>query len=375
MSQAKENWVFFSALPPYRGGISMFSARTYKALSTLTHVRAFTFKQQYPSFLFPGSSQLDADYKGPLVERCGSTFNPFSYLSSALRFRREKPAVFVTSYWMTFMAPMMICWTLFLPKKTKKIAIIHNLVPHEKRFFDRVFNRWFLKSYDAFAVLSQSVKQDIIAFKPNARVAVLGHPPYEAQQDPMSTHEARTQLELDPGKKTLLFFGLIRPYKGLSELIEAFALLADDYQLIIAGEVYGSATIYEEALQRLPFSNWKFINSYIAEAEVATYFAAADLVVLPYQTATQSGIRAMALSHQRAVLCTKVGGLAEDLEANHHGFELHDTAAKPFADRIQLLFNQGDIEKCNRQLASLEMQLDNAWLQFAKGLIDLVAEP
>jgi glycosyltransferase involved in cell wall biosynthesis len=374
MSKAAEKWVFFSALPPFRGGISKFSAHTLHALSKFKLVTSFTFRKQYPNFLFPGSSQFEQSVTSEPSERIVSTFHPLTYLTSLLRIRQERPAVFVTSYWMTFMAPMMAFWAFFLPRRTKKVAIIHNLVPHEKRFFDGVFNRIFLRSYDAFVVLSEAVRKDVLQLKPDAKVALLGHPPYEGEASSISKEEARGALGMDPEKKTILFFGLIRPYKGLSELITAFSLLDDSYQLLIAGEVYGTAEFYLEALNALPNQNWKFVNRYLADAEVDTYFAAADIVVLPYLSATQSGIRAMALSQKRAVLCTNVGGLAEGLEQEGHGFELQTTAATHFAERVQSLFNQGDIAKCNARLAALNLDLDAAWLSFAKGLIHLVEE-
>lgn len=231
-----------------------------------------------------------------------------------------------------------------------------------------------MRSYDAFVVLSEAVRKDVLQLKPDAKVALLGHPPYEGEASSISKEEARRTLGLDPQKRTILFFGLIRPYKGLSELIAAFSLLDDNYQLLIAGEVYGTAEYYIEALNALPNQNWKFVNRYLADAELDTYFAAADLVVLPYLSATQSGIRAMALSQKRAVLCTNVGGLAEGLEQEGQGFELHNTAPEYFAERMQSLFNQGDIAKCNTHLAALNLDLDEAWLSFANGLIHLVEE-
>lgn len=374
MSKQQQKWVFFSALPPFRGGIAKFSLRTLEALSKSKEVKAFTFNKQYPDFLFPGSTQFEESTQKHQFERVVSTFNPFTYLSSALRFKRAKPTVFVTSYWMTFMAPMMVFWTFFLPRRTKKVAIIHNLVPHEKRFFDAVFNRLFLRSYDAFVVLSEAVQKDVLLLKPNAKVALLAHPPYEGEANAIAPHEARLQLGLDPQKKTLLFFGLIRPYKGLSELIAAFALLDDSYQLLIAGEVYGDEQIYRSALQKLPNSNWKFVNRYLPDAEVDTYFAAADLVVLPYLNATQSGIRALALSQKSAVLCTNVGGLAEGLQVNGHGFELPSLDPKDFSSCVQNLFNQGDIEKCNQTLNAMNLDLAAAWHSFVEGLIALAEE-
>ena len=374
MSAQQQKWLFFSALPPFRGGISKFSLRTLDALSKSKNIEAYTFKKQYPDFLFPGSSQFEENIDKQQFERVVSTFNPFTYLRSALLFKRSRPTVFVTSYWMTFMAPMMVFWTYFLPRNTKKVAIIHNLNPHEKRFFDRIFNRWFLNAYDAFVVLSAAVEKEVLELKPDAKIALIAHPPYEGEANAIDPQAARLQLGLDPEKKTLLFFGLIRPYKGLSELIAAFGLLDDSYQLLIAGEVYGDAQIYEQALQELPFANWKFVNRYLPDAEVDTYFAAADLVVLPYLNATQSGIRAMALSQKRAVLCTNVGGLAEGLQAQGHGFELSALAPQDFSSRVQSLFNQGDIDECNQRLSVMNLDLEQAWQSFAEGLIALAEE-
>jgi hypothetical protein len=151
-------------------------------------------------------------------------------------------------------------------------------------------------------------------------------------------------------------------------------LLDDSYQLLIAGEVYGDEQIYLNALQNLPNSNWKFVNRYLPDAEVDTYFAAADLVVLPYLNATQSGIRAMALSQKRAVLCTNVGGLAEGLQVQGHGFELPSLVPKEFSSCVQNLFNQGDIEKCNQKLSAMNLDLAAAWYSFAEGLIALAEE-
>ncbi|MEY3099191.1 MAG: hypothetical protein RIS63_79 [Bacteroidota bacterium] len=369
-----DKWVFFSALPPFRGGIAKFSARTLHALSQSKDVKSFTFRKQYPDILFPGTSQFEPDVKDEPAERIVSTFNPITYLTSLLRIRQERPTVFVTSYWMTFMSPLMVFWALFLPKRTKKVAIIHNLIPHEKRFFDALFNRIFLSAYDIFIVLSSAVQQDVLSYKPSANVVLLSHPPYEAEGTLLSKEQARTQLGLDPHKKTLLFFGLIRTYKGLAELIAAFGRLDDSYQLLIAGEVYGASQFYMEALNELPNPNWKFVNRYLPDTEVDMYFAAADLVVLPYLSATQSGIRSLALSQKRAVLCTNVGGLAEGLVASGQGFDLLSTDPNSFADRIQSLFNQGDIEKCNAYLATLNIDHDDAWLSFAIGLIHFTEE-
>jgi len=228
-----KKWVFFSALPPFRGGISKFSEATFTALEQQLLIKGFTFKQQYPNFLFPGSSQLDPTAKDTTrFKRIASTFSPWSYFRALYFFRREHPAVFVTSYWMTFFSPMMTLWAFFLPKQVKKIAIIHNLKPHESRFFDGFFNRIFLRNYDGFVVLSESVARDITALKPTAKIRLIPHPPYEIEPTKLNQVNCRQILGLDPNKKTLLFFGLIRPYKGLAELIEAFYLMINTNLLL-----------------------------------------------------------------------------------------------------------------------------------------------
>jgi len=369
--QETEKWLFFSALPPFRGGIAQFSVATIKALATRVSVKGFTFKQQYPNFLFPGSSQLDLESANEQqYPRIVSTFLPWTYLRALRHFRKEKSAVFVTSYWMTFFAPMMAFWAAFLPKKTKKIAIVHNLKPHESRFFDAFFNRLFVKQYDAFVVLSEAVGQDILQVKPTAKIKHIAHPPYAIEQTALDQAKCRQHLGLDPSKKTLLFFGLIRTYKGLLELIQAFSLLDDQYQLLIAGEVYGAASNYERALANSSNQNWRFVNQFIPNDEVALYFQAADLVVLPYLSATQSGVRALALAQKRAVLCTNVGGLAEGLVANQEGFELAQTDPKPFANQIHELFERGNVSACNLALAHKNTNTDQAWLDFAATIIE-----
>ncbi len=372
MSQVKpDKWLFFAALPPFRGGIAQFSSASFQALAKKISIKGFTFKQQYPNFLFPGSSQLDqSTVVHTAFPRIVSTFLPWTYLNALRVFRKEKPSVFVTSYWMTFFAPMMVFWARFLPKKTKKLAIVHNLQPHEKRFFDRYFNRLFLKNYDGFVVLSEAVGQDILRLDPTAKIKHIAHPPYEIEQTSLDQAGCRQKLGLDPTKKTLLFFGLIRPYKGLLELIHAFALLDDSYQLLIAGEVYGDAQVYEDALVAAPNKNWRFFNQFIPNSDLAQYFQAADVVVLPYLSATQSGVRALALAQKRAVLCTNVGGLAEGLQENKEGFRLEQTAAQSFANQIESLFDSGEIAACNQGLTLKKTDINQAWLDFADALIE-----
>lgn len=360
---------FFSALPPFRGGISNFSELLLEKLEKLTVVQSFTFKSQYPEFLFPGKTQYNQLPKTNFP-RIVSTFNPFSYFGARRILKNSKPDVFITNYWMTFFGPMMAFFARGFSKKIKKVAIIHNLIPHEKRFFDFFFNRIFLAHYDGFVVLSDSVKNELLSIRKDANCIVLKHPPYHQFGSKMDRQQSNEKLGLNPKRKTLLFFGLIRDYKGLDLLLEAFSLLDESYQLVIAGEVYGSLQKYRNLMNKSINKNILFINDFIPNDEVSIYFSAADLCVLPYKSATQSGIKAIADSFQLPVLTTNVGGLAESISPNKNGFIIETFEPFSIANQIQSIFNFGELEKVKEFLKKSKSDENNFWEEFAEKLLE-----
>lgn len=361
---------FFSALPPFRGGIAQFSEQFRKAIAKVRDVESFTFRHQYPNFLFPGQSQFEENHPVFHFPRIVSTFRPWTYLTALVSLRKSKGNVFITSYWMSFFGPMMGFWARFLPKKTVKIALIHNLVPHEKRFFDDAFNRFFLSHYDGFIVLSESVKHAVLAQKPGALTRVLKHPSYQQFGKKMDKQYACQEIGIDATKKTILFFGLIRDYKGLDILLEAFSKMDDAFQLLIAGEVYGERKVYDDLIERSKNKQVYFVDQFIPSDKVAFYFSASDLCVLPYRTATQSGIKAMCDVFQLPVLVSQVGGLAEDIALNENGFIIEDMSPEALAAQINLLFAEDQLENVAKNLLFQSEKQENEWDEFAESVLE-----
>jgi len=369
MKKSTHKVVFFSALPPYRGGISDFSELVVSAMEKQLDLKAFTFKKQYPNFLFPGKTQLSHNKLAKSYPRIVSGFNPLSYFSAARQLKKSSPTIFITNYWMTFFAPMNVFFAKSLKKDCLKIAIIHNLIPHEKRFFDTFFNRIFVKSYDGFIVLSESVKKDLLAIDPDAKYCLLKHPSYNQFGDKIARKEAAAALGLDPTKKILLFFGLIRNYKGLDLLLQAFSNLNKEFILLIAGEVYGDEITYTSLISKSKNKNIHFVNQFIDEQDVKLYFSVADLCVLPYKSATQSGIQALANSFCLPVLISNVGGLAEDIVDEKNGFVLNDINPATIQNKIEEIFNEKKFLKVQENLKRENLLLVDPWAIFSESLI------
>ncbi len=360
---------FFSALPPFRGGIAQFSEQLRLSLVKMCKLQAFTFRHQYPSFLFPGQSQFEDQKPNVSFPRIVSTFRPWTYYRALRALKKSKGELFITSYWMSFFGPMMGFWARFLPRKTVKIAIIHNLVPHEKRFFDQAFNRFFLRHYDGFVLLSESVEQSVLECKPSAETLVLKHPSYQQFGVKLDEGLARQKLGIDPSKKTLLFFGLIRDYKGLDLLLQAFSELDESFQLLIAGEVYGERNIYEDLIQQSKNKQIYFVDHFIPAEEVAYYFSAADLCVLPYRSATQSGIKAMCDAFHVPVLVSPVGGLSEELIDSQNGFIIHEMNPAKIAYQLQHIFQDNRLKKVTNNIRQQLEKKENEWDEFAESVL------
>lgn len=361
----------FSAFYPFRGGISQFNTRLYRELEKEHEVSAFTFKKQYPNFLFPGTTQFvseDDSSDRIHAKRIVSTFNPYSYFKAAKAIRQSNPDIFITNYWMSFFGWFMGIFASKQAKKTLKIAIIHNLIPHEPRFFDKIMNSFFLKRYDGFVVLSDGVKDDLINSLPSARCVQLTHPWYDHFGVKIDREIAFRLLKLSLSRKTLLFFGLIRDYKGLDLLIDAFSKLDNDYQLVIAGEVYSNLKGYEEQIEKSGVSDRIFFfNRYIPDDEVHIFFSAADVCVLPYRTATQSGITAASFHFEVPIIATNVGGLKEIIGDKEMGMIVDQPSVELLKEAI-LTYFEGNLKE-KYQINIRKQKEKNSWAEFSKSLI------
>ncbi|HQB22997.1 MAG TPA: glycosyltransferase [Bacteroidales bacterium] len=361
---------YLSVFYPFRGGIAQFNANLFRELEKSHQVKAYNFSRQYPSFLFPGKTQhVHKEDNAVFVssEPVLDSINPFSYRRTARRILKEQPDVLLMRYWMPFFAPSLGSVARKLRKKgCTVVSIVDNLIPHERNFMDKQLSGWFLKQTDGCVAMSQSVKDDITALCPRVPCLLKPHPLYDHFGNPEDVASAKAKLGLDPECRTLLFFGFIRDYKGLDLLLESFGELGDRYQLVIAGESYGSFAKYEEAIKKLPNpAAVKVFNRYIADAEVPVFFSAADVCVLPYKTATQSGITAMAYHFEVPVIVTPAGGLAEAVEGPGTGLVAPGTDPCSLTLSIRKYFSM-DRSVFVDNIRKVKSEL--SWEQFAKDL-------
>lgn len=312
---------------PYRGGLATFNERLAQQFRQEGHtVKIVTFTLQYPSFLFPGKTQYSSDAapENLLIERRLNSCNPFNWFKVGKMLRDERPDMLICCYWMAFFAPAYgtVCRIAKRNGVTRCVALVHNMFPHEKSVLDKLFAPYFVHSQDAFVTLSDAVAKDIKSLnsKLQSQVAVSPHPIYDHYGERMSKEEACRQLGLDVKYKYLLFFGLVRAYKGLDLLLDALAKVKDkqpDIRLLIAGEFYEDEDKYRQQIVRNGLENRVIIrNEFIPDGDLRKYFGAADLIVQPYKSATQSGVTQVAFHFEKPMLVTNVGGLGEIV---HHG--------------------------------------------------------
>lgn len=361
---------------PFRGGMAQFSGRLYSELSKKNEVKAFSFKMLYPDFLFPGKTQYVEEEDSALHidnERVLSTVNPFSYISTARKINQYAPDILIIPYWMSFFAPVFGIISCFIKKKTRIIGLIHNAIPHEQRFFDASFAKFFFNRCDGFITLSEPVKADLLKLVPTANVLLSPHPIYDHYKDKIDKNEAIAELGLMPDKKTLLFFGLIREYKGLDILIEAMSLLDDSYQLIIAGESYEDFNNkYQILIDNSPFKkNIRVLQQYIPDEMVSLLFSASDVLVLPYRSATQSGVVAVALQLEMPMVATNVGALGETIRLSDTGLVVDDVSPEAVADGIKEYFT--DSEKQTEYIRNIRAEKQKlSWASFAQAIEDFL---
>lgn len=336
---------------PYRGGIALFNERLAKAFQENNHsVEIITFKLQYPSVLFPGKTQLSDDLppSNTKITQLINSINPINWIKVGLKLKKQKPDLVIFSYWMPFMAPCfgIIASLIKRNNSSKIIGLVHNIIPHEKRFGDHFFTSFFTKRNDGFIVMSDSVEQDLKTFTDNPIIQT-PHPLYDNFGVAKSKIEAKKSLQLNPDFNYLLFFGIIRKYKGLDILLHAFTdprLRNKKLKLLIAGEFYEDETEYLQIINDNNLNEDVIITkSFIPNNEVVNYFCAADIVVQPYRHATQSGVTQIAYHFNKPMLVTNVGGLKEMVPHDVVGY-LAEPNYQSVSDAIVDFYSNGKEE-------------------------------
>ena len=302
---------------PYRGGLASIMETMAREWQSRGHeVRIYTFTVQYPSLLFPGKTQyVTTPAPEDLhIERVMNTVNPLNWLSLGLRLRRECPDMVVMKYWTPFMAPCFgtIARIARSNGVTKFVCQIDNVEPHEHHIIDRPCNHYYLGAVDGFVYMSEQVHGELKAY--TAAPALFSpHPMFENFGKAVEREEACRRIGIDPAQRYTLFFGLIRDYKGLDLLLKAWAKwMPDGRKLLIAGEFYASREKYISLIEELGLQDRVVLHDrFIADEDVKYYFSAADALVLPYRTATQSGVTQIAYNFSLPMIVTRVGGLPE----------------------------------------------------------------
>jgi glycosyltransferase involved in cell wall biosynthesis len=326
-----------------RGGIAHFNALLAEHLGKRHHVETITFKRQYPRFLFPGKTQeeqggqLHAHPAPQLID----SINPLNWIAVAREVRKRNPDLIIFKYWMPFFAPCFGTIAKLAKKKTntKVLYICDNIIPHERRPGDIALTRYAFRQADYFIVQSDAVERDIKEYFPWAVYRNVPHPVYENFGPPLPKSEARQRLGI-PAPKVILYFGYVRAYKGLMVLLEAMTGL-HDVLLLAVGEFYDDEAKYRSKVKELHLeSRVRFVSEYVPNSEVAVYFSAADVVVLPYLSATQSGIVQIAYNFNKPVIATDVGGLAEVVIDGKTGFVVPPDNARALADAVTRFYEK-----------------------------------
>lgn len=331
---------------PLRGGIAHYVALLVDALRQRHAVRVSTFKRQYPAFLFPGTSQEEGGPEGATTPapQIMDSVNPFNWIAVGLQLRREKPDLIIFKYWLPFFGPCFgtIAAIARTNGHTRVLIVCDNVIPHERRPGDILFTRYLLRFSDHFIVQSKIVEKDLLSLAPRARYQLVAHPIYNSFGTPLKKDEARTQLGITESR-VLLFFGYIRRYKGLHVLLEAFARLPKESntRLLVVGEYYDDASEYQKQIEHLGIADRvTVVGRYVPNDEVRVFFSAADAVILPYLSATQSGIAQIAFHFETPVIYTDVGGLGETVRDGVHGMVVPPNDPAALTRAISAFYDQ-----------------------------------
>lgn len=382
MPAAQKRFALLGPAYPYRGGIAHFLEHIASGLRERGHeVRVFTFTRQYPDLLFPGKTQMapdataDAARTDPVPDRVLDTLNPISWSRTASAIADFGADAVVLKYWMPFFAPAFGSVMRKLRRRgIPSVIVVDNAIPHERRPGDIVLGRYALRAAAGLIAMSESVRENI---EKRIRVAVPVsqqlHPIYDNFGDQVSKAEARAALGVNPDVPLLLFFGFVRRYKGLDVLLRAMPQILEhlpNAQLVVAGESYGDSDDYDKLIASLPDGAARWDADYIPDERVAAYFCAADVVVQPYVSATQSGVAQIAYHFERPMIVTDVGGLPEIVAHGEAGLVVPPADPAALADAVVRYFRE-DMEDAFAERVAVEKE-KFGWEPFYESIESLV---
>ncbi|MDR6734122.1 glycosyltransferase [Sphingobacterium sp. 2149] len=366
-----------SAYPLRGGGIASFNERLASQFQQLGHeVDIYSFSLQYPNFLFPGKSQYSDEPapEGLNIKTKVNSINPFNWISVGKELRNAKYDLLIVRFWMPFFGPCLgtIQRQVRKNRHTKIVCIADNIIPHEQRPGDKLLIRYFLKSVDACLTMSKSVLLDLKLLSPKMPAVYTPHPLYDNYGTHQSKKEARRLLNIDQEGKVILFFGFIRQYKGLDILLQALndtRLREMGVKLLLAGEFYDDPALYLDLIKKYKLEEFIFMHTdFIPNQEVGRYFSAADCVVLPYRSATQSGITQVAYHFDLPMIVSNVGGLPELVRDSYVGYVV-EPKAEEIAERIFSFYHYNKEEQFRTNI--IDEKRKYSWETFGNELLKL----
>jgi glycosyltransferase involved in cell wall biosynthesis len=364
-------------LHPWRGGLAQYLQLLGEALQSHADVRAATFTRQYPEFLFPGTSQLDPSAPLPRfpTEALLDSIAPWTWRRTAEHLEAFRPAAVVLKWWMPFFGPAFASSVGPLRRQgTRVVLVCDNLIAHEPRVFDAAFSAWMMRNSDGYLVMSDAVERDLDRLKPGAVRRRVPHPFYAQFDRGRETREsARARLGLSGD--VALFFGYVRRYKGLDTLLAAWPLVRAQRPgatLVVAGEAYEDTAAYRALADAAGPGAVRWLDRYIADDEVEALFRAADVAVLPYRSATQSGVTHVAYALGTPVIATRVGGITETVREGETGLTCPPEDPPALAEVLVRYFASGMRTTMAPHLAAL--QAEHSWDALARSTVELIDE-
>lgn len=335
---------------PYKGGISHYTGLMYRELCKKHDVEMLSYKMQYPKILFH-KEQRDYSNDSFKIENTNymlHTANPFNIIKTARYVRKQRPDLVVIQWWHPYFAPCYYLLGKFMGRQNL-VFVCHNVFPHERFPMDRFLTILALRQGSHYIVHAAKEGKELQKIKSNPDYVVAPHPTYNAFRfEGMSKEEARKRLEITQKEKVLLFFGYVREYKGLKYLLQAMPLISakeESIRLFVAGEFGSDREEYRQMISKLGIQGRvSIVDRYMPDREVEQYFAASDLVVLPYVSATQSGIVQVAYGFTKPVVVTDVGGLPDVVDDGKTGYVVEPERPEAIAEAVLNYYREGKEE-------------------------------
>lgn len=366
---------FLSVFPPFRGGISRFSHHLYEALRQRHTTRAFNFSHLYPPILFPGTSQVEASADEPYARAALHSYQPFNWRKTGYTILKARPQILIYSYWHPFFAPSMA--GVISAMKDRRpgldvIGVLHNVRAHEYFPAQQMLFRRLMRLTDHPVVLSSQTEGEYREWMRGSTPDRLFHPVYEQPLPESPRSELRRKHGFRPEDNILLFFGFIRQYKGLDVLIDALNLLdlqALNIRPLIVGEFYMDKASFISRIRPDHLPYYEIIDKYVSHDQAGEFLAMSDAMMLPYRSASQSGILSNAVNFNLPVICSDLPGLTDHVTDGLNGMIHRREDAIDLARVIKRFVEAGDTSAMRGEMQRLKTGL--GWDSFASRLLAL----